>query len=305
MRFLFFVLAPVCICMATSAQQVMPLYEGTIPNSKPFKNIESQTRDENGFVIIKDISVPTLTVYLPNKIVATGAAVIICPGGGYWVNAHKHEGTDVAQAFAQKGIAAFVLKYRLPDERWIEQTEIGPLQDAQQAMLIVKRNSERWLIDTARIGILGFSAGGHLAATLSNQYNPVLVANAMNHSVRPAFTVLVYPVISTDTSYMDRSITEKLIGKNRTPDVWQRFSADKVVTAQTPPAFIVHATDDPLTVRNSLLYYEALLRNNVKAEMHLYQGGGHGFGLHNKTTKDAWLERCVAWMQASRWMKKN
>ena len=294
------------LCFADGfGQQVMPLYTGVIPNSKPAANEETTGADKEGRVIISKISIPTLTIFLPPAGKANGTAVIICPGGGYWVNAYKHEGTDVAKRFNEMGVAAFVLKYRLPSDRIMENTSIGPLQDAQQAIIIVRSKATEWHIDVNKVGILGFSAGGHLASTLGTHYKNVLVPNPLNISVRPDFMILGYPQITADTTINKKGSMDNLVGKNADPELLRSFSNETQVTADTPPTFIVQATDDGLSVKNSVAFYSALLKNKVPVEMHLYQAGGHGFGLNNTTTKDDWMERCKNWMDANGWLKNT
>jgi acetyl esterase/lipase len=287
------------------SQQVISLYPGQIPNSKGAKNIEKSTTDRQGRVIISNISVPTLSVFLPAKYVASGAAVIICPGGGYWVNAITHEGTDVAKEFVKKGVAAFVLKYRIPDETTMHNTGTGPLQDAQQAMVLVRSRAKEWNIDTAKVGVLGFSAGGHLAASLGTLYNEVVLPAPAPFSLRPAFMILAYPFITGDTLINSKGLLGKLLGANASQDQIKAYSIETRVTPQTPPTFLIHSTDDDLSVKNSLLFYAALLQHKVPVEMHLYQRGGHGYGLNNSTTKDKWLDRCFAWMEGNGWLTKR
>ena len=205
------------LCMPLTevlSQTVLPLYKGYIPNSKPTKNEEDSTFDANGNFILSKISRPTLTVYLPAAKNATGAAIIICPGGGYWVNAAKHEGFDVAELFKEMGIAAFVLKYRLPDDKTMQKKEIGPLQDAQRAIQMVRENSKKWGINTNKIGIMGFSAGGHLASTAGTHFKEAVIANPKHISLRPDFMILGYPVISFTDSIGHKGSRDQLIGKS-------------------------------------------------------------------------------------------
>lgn len=291
------------ICFALHSQRVIPLYDGTIPNSKPAPDEEKASKDANGFVIVSKISKPTLTIFLPAREKANGTAVIIFPGGGYYVNAIKHEGTDIAELFAKAGIAAFVLKYRIPDEAYMENKSIGPLQDAQRSMIIVRSHAKEWNIDTNKVGIMGFSAGGHLAATLGTHFKNILVDNPKHISVRPSFMILGYPATTTDTTINKQGLSDKLLGKNASAELLTNFSAEKQVSNETPPCFIMQSSDDPLPVNNSIVFYQALVKNKVPAEMHLYQGGGHGYGLNNKTTKDKWIERCLNWMDANGWLK--
>jgi acetyl esterase/lipase len=303
---LFFLIAALLVVtyFPAAAQKVIQLYEGAIPNSKPAPDEEKESRDANGFVIISKISKPALTIFLPPKNIANGTAVIIFPGGGYYVNAIKHEGTDIAELLAKKGIAAFVLKYRIPDESYMINTSIGPLQDAQRAMIIVRSHAKEWNIDASKVGVMGFSAGGHLAATLGTHFKNVLVDNSQSISVRPSFMILGYPATTTDTNINKHGLSDKLLGKNASPDLLNDFSAEKQVTPETPATFIVQSTNDDLPVGNSIVFYQALVKNKVPAEMHLYQGGGHGYGLNNKTTNDKWIERCLNWMEANGWLKK-
>lgn len=290
------------VTLSLNAQQIIPLYKGIIPNSKPSANIETSSKDSKGHLIISKISVPTLTIFLPVRAKANGTAVIICPGGGYWVNAYKHEGADVALELNKAGIAAFVLKYRLPDESIMDNTAIGPLQDVQQAMLMVRTNAARWHIAINKVGVMGFSAGGHLAATLGTHYEKVLVPDEANIPVKPDFMILAYPLISGDTTIARGRPLERLLGKDAPQELVDNFSNEKQVTAATPPTFLVQAGDDTLTVEHTLAFYKALLRRHVPSELHIYQAGDHGFGLNNPTTSDKWLDLCLNWMRANKWL---
>lgn len=288
--------------MSTHAQQPMPLY-GTapIPNSRPADNRE--TDDSSGNPIRHSLSLvsrPTLTVYLPPAGMRNGTAVVVCPGGGYVHLAFTHEGTDVAKWLNSLGITAFLLKYRLPsDETMIDKT-IGPLQDAQQAIWTVRSQAAKWGVDTARIGILGFSAGGHLASSAGTHFNHAVIPGAGGVSVRPDFMVLLYPVISFDDSTGHRGSRDKLLGLNPSAAAIEAWSNQLQVTDQTPPAFLVHAEDDKtVPVINSISFYEALMHHHVPAEMHIVPKGGHGFGMHNPTTTDQWPERLAEWLKAS------
>lgn len=283
------------------AQVIIPLYE-KIPNSKP--SADKETRVITGGILrISKVSVPSLTMYKPSAATGKTTAVIICPGGGYTILAASHEASDVAEEFARWGITAFVLKYRLPDDAIMINKEIGPLQDAQRAIQLVRQNAEQWNIDTARIGIMGFSAGGHLAATASTHFNKPVIDNPAHISLRPDFSLLIYPVISFTDSLAHIGSRNNLIGKNATPEKIKEYSNEMWVTAQTPPAFLVHAKDDKgVKVANSIQYYEALRSNKVAAELRLYEQGGHGFGMNNKTTTDSWMERLKTWLQGNKYL---
>jgi len=293
------------MCTANlNAQEIVKLYPGVIPGSKPapadFK--ETAPVGDDGIIRISKVSEPTLTVFLPSKEKATGAAVIICPGGGYGILAINHEGYNVAKRFNDIGVAAFVLKYRLPNDAIMVDKSFGPLLDAEQAIYLVRGQAKKWNVDPAKIGIMGFSAGGHLASTLTVHYNDVKIENKEKLNLRPDFSILIYPVISFIESPHTGS-ANNLAGANATQAQKEYFSNEKHVTPQTPPTFLVHANDDNgVPVQNSIIFNQALVANKVKAEMHLYQGGGHGFGLNNKTTSDDWFERLTNWMKSNKFL---
>ena len=291
------------LCIVTNksqAQQVIPLYNGSVPGSKtaPSDYVETAVTAADGVKRVSKVTNPSLTVYTPAK--PNGTAVIICPGGGYAILAIDKEGTNVAKKFNEVGITAFVLKYRLPSDLIMEDKTNGPLQDALQAMYLVRKNASVWGVDPSKIGVMGFSAGGHLAASLSVHYNDLKVQNQEGISLRPDFSILIYPVINFG-SYTHAGSVKNLLGEQ--PTVAQRnyFSAEKHINAQTPITFLVHANNDgSVPVKNSLAYNEALAKNKVAAEMHIYQAGGHGFGLINKTTKEDWFETMKNWMMVNK-----
>jgi len=285
-----------------SAQEFVPLYPGTIPGAKPVPGNYRELTEEgtDGITRVSKVSQPGFYAFLPSKEKATGAAVIICPGGGYGILAIGHEGDEVARQFNAIGVAAFVLKYRLPSDEIMKDKFFGPLSDAQQAIYLLRRDASRWAINPAKIGVMGFSAGGHLAATLTVHYGDVKIENQEQLSLRPDFSILIYPVVSFGASAHTGSVAN-LIGKDGTDVQKDYFSCEKQVNAQTPPTFMVHANDDKVVPPdNSILFDQALVKAGVPAELHLYQKGGHGFGLHNKTTTDEWFGRLQHWMSASK-----
>ena len=299
-----FILSCCIMSLTIFSQSVIPLYKDSIPNSKPSKDDE-KVEYRNGITMISKISRPTLTVYLPLKEKANGTAVIICPGGGYWVTASVHEGSDVAKVFAAMGVTAFVLKYRIPNDATMLNKEIGPLQDAQQALKFVRDRATEWNVNPDRVGIMGFSAGGHLASTAGTHFANPVIPNAGNTSLRPNFMVLIYPVISMLESITHKGSGEQLLGKTPSPKKIKEYSNELQVTSQTPPTFLVHASDDDLVnPENSIVFYQALLKNKVPAELHIYQSGGHGFGMKQKNKKELWMERCRNWMEVNGWLKK-
>lgn len=292
-----------CLFMhQTLAQDTFPLYQDKIPNSKITPNDEI-TEDRDGMTIVSKISIPTLRYYPAPVNIATGTAVIVFPGGGYSINAIRHEGYDIAKRLNEIGVTAFVVKYRIPEDETMTNKEIGPLQDAQQAIKTVRERAATFKINPDRIGIMGFSAGGHLASTLGTHFKEPKVSNEKNTSLRPDFMILAYPVISFQDNICHRGSRERLLGKNPSKEKIDLYSNELQVTNETPPTFLVHASDDDAVLpANSVKFYESLLQHKVQAEMHIYQRGGHGFGLNNKTTRDDWFVRCKNWLDSNGWL---
>ncbi|MEO9032888.1 MAG: alpha/beta hydrolase [Ginsengibacter sp.] len=290
----FFLLLPVTL-FAQSVEE-MNLYPGAIPDSKR-SSVTEHISFSNGQVRISDVVTPTLTRFTPVN--PNGTSVIICPGGGYARLAIDHEGVEVAKEFNKQGITAFVLKYRLPGDSIMIDKTIGPLEDAQQAIRIVRTKAIAWGLNPNKIGIMGFSAGGHLASTAATHFNSIADKTVKDTtSVRPDFVMLIYAVISFNDSITHKGSKDNLIGKSPSKELVEKFSNELQVTKDSPPAFLVQAGDDhTVPVENSIRYYEACLKNHVPVEMHLYPNGGHGFGLHNKTTDDEWFERLLNWMK--------
>lgn len=279
------------------SQTVLPLYDGPIPNAIDVPDEESSERRDNGIQIISKVSQPTLTIYLPPQEIATGRAVIICPGGGYGLLAFSHEGTDVAEEFAAKGIAAFVLKYRLPSDDTMIDKAIGPLQDAQQAILMVRENAEKWHIKPNQIGIMGFSAGGHLASTAGTHFENQSIPNPNNSSLRPDFMILVYPVISFDPEIGHSGSAKNLLGENPGQDLRDYYSNEKQVSHQTPPTYLVHAKNDPVSIKNSYVFENALKEYKIPVSSTYFDEGGHGFGMINPTSPVKWMDGVENWMK--------
>lgn len=279
-----------------SAQSVIHLYK-KVPNAILTSVTEITDTSKNGRITVRNVTNPTLTIFLPEKSIASGTAVVICPGGGYSFLVMNNEGTDVAKELNRQGIAAFVLKYRLPDDLTMKDRSIGPLQDVEQAIKIVRDRHIEWNIDTAKVGIMGFSAGGHLASTASTHYSDVVIDNPEKTNLRPDFSLLIYPVISFQDSILHKGTKKALIGEHANQEMTNKYSNELQINKNTPPAFLIHCGDDKVVpVLNSVYYYEALKRNGVKAEMHIYSTGGHGFGLKNPTRTDNWMEQCLAWL---------
>lgn len=283
----------------TVAQQTIPLYQGAIPNS-----IETPNKEyANGTPIYFNVTQPSLGIYLPQPEIANGTAIIICPGGGYEGLWMKREGWDVAEKLNKLGVAAFVLKYRLPSDLTMKDKSIGPLQDAQRAIQIVRQRASEWKIDPNKIGIMGFSAGGHLASSAETHFNKSYIENSDGINLRPDFAILVYPVISFGDSLTHYGSRNALIGKNPSGEIIKLFSNELQVTPQTPPTFLIQAEDDKIvSVKNSIVFFEALLKNKVAAGLHIFPKGDHGFGL--EPSHSNWFSYCALWLQENGWLKK-
>ena len=278
------------------AQEIINLYPGEIPNFKKSYLKESFTSG-----MFRNVTKPTLEIYLPAKDKATGAAVVICPGGGYSVIVYQGEGISTAKEFAKNGIAAFVLKYRIPDDLTMADKKTGPLQDAQQAIKVVRENASKWGIEPDKIGIMGFSAGGHLASTEATHFKSALIENGNNTSLRPDFQILVYPVISMQEKLTHAGSRDQLLGNNPAKEIVDLYSNELQVDETTPPAYITHAADDKtVDVDNSINYFESLRHHNVSVEMHIYPKGGHGFVFGHP----GWMDPLFKWMADSKFSNK-
>jgi acetyl esterase/lipase len=289
----------ILISIEANSQTVIPLYSGNIPNSILATEPEAKIVNDAGQVRYGKVVEPTLEIHLPAKELANGSAVIVIPGGGYSIVSYTNEGTNIAAAFNKLGIAAFILKYRLPSDKTMKDKNIGPLQDAQQAIKLVRMQAKKWNLDTAKVGIIGFSAGGHLASTLGTHFTKSVIDNKENTNLRPNFMILVYPVISLTEELMHKGSRNNLIGSTPSEQLTSLYSNDKQVTPLTPATMLIHAGDDKIVkVANSLRFYEALLANGVSAEMHIYPKGGHGFGINNRSTQDKWIDRVENWLKA-------
>jgi acetyl esterase/lipase len=295
-NFLIFTLILVALNQLSIAQQVIPLYPEKIPNSRIGANEEQASANALVDTVTRKVSIPTLTIFMPLKNQNSGSAVIICPGGGYGGLLTKREGSDVARAFAKLGVTAFVLKYRLPDERIMEDKSIGPLQDALQALKTVRQNAGIWSIDLKKIGIMGFSAGGHLASSAGTHYDARIIENHGNIDLRPDFMVLVNPVISFSDEIGHIGSRNNLLGKAASAEKINYFSNELHVNQSSPQTFLVHTADDTVVLpENSFRFYDALRKNKVNAELHIYSEGEHGF--LKKPVFEEWFGRVVNWMK--------
>lgn len=284
-----------------SQNYTVPLWEGNIPNYQ--QTDEKEIRHADDILGISKVQNPDIAVYLPAARHATGQAVIICPGGGYWALAYDWEGTDIARWLNSKGIAGIVLKYRLPTSKSNIVPHLSPLTDAKRAMRLTRWHAAEWNIDTSRIGIMGFSAGGHLASTLGTHFDygdPGAADPVERISSRPDFMILIYPVISFTKPFMHKGSRDALLGEKPDPELEIYYSNELQVREDTPPTFLVHAGDDDgVPVNNSLVFYEVLREKGIPAEMHIYPKGGHGFSLAiGQGPLEHWTDCCIAWLRS-------
>lgn len=288
-------------------QQTINLWDGEVPNSIFCENYDLIVDTSGEWAFTRQITQPNIDVYLAPENKNTGTAVIICPGGGYWGLAFVHEGRNVAKWFNSLGISAFVLKYRLPDNAIMKDKTIGPLQDAQQAMRIVRSKAAEWKIDPEKIGIMGFSAGGHLASTLSTHYNQVVYEPKLKVSARPDFSLLIYPVISMDSATTHMGSRIGLLGEHPSKKTIDFYSNEQQVNKQTPPAFLIHSlNDDVVPVQNSINYAVAMKNNGNPCELHIYYSGGHGYGMgRSDKTESDWTKSCERWLESMGFIPKK
>ncbi|MFV8359954.1 alpha/beta hydrolase [Flavobacterium sp. LS1P3] len=279
--------------------QIIPLWSETIPGALITSDYkEKEIYKEQTIQSTSKVVTPTLSIFLPNPKSSNGSSVLIFPGGGYSHLAINKEGIKVAQWLNSLGITAFVLKYRLPNDQIMKDKTIGPLQDAQEAIRYIRRNAEKWKVKKDKIGVMGFSAGGHLAATLSTRYNDRVYQVSDSVTAKPDFSILIYPVISMTNEITHKGSQNNLLGISPSVSLIGKFSNEQHINSSTPPTFIIHATDDLVVpVENSMNYYIALKRNKVPAELHLYEKGGHGFGLGVKGTSKYWTTDCENWLR--------
>jgi acetyl esterase/lipase len=297
---LFVLLIIMNVLIVRSQTVTLKLWPDGIPGSKTDPSyLENITITDGKTIRCEKVITPDLTVFLPAPEKANGAAVMICPGGGYGALAFDHEGNAIAKWLNDNGIAGIILKYRLPSDQIMKDKTVGPLQDAQEAMRVIRRHASEWKIDPKRIGVIGFSAGGHLASTISTHYAEKVYDVKDNTSARPDFSLLIYPVVSMDTLFTHMGSRNNLLGLKPGNDLVQRFSNELQITADTPPAFLVHSSDDnAVPVMNSIGYYKGLQKNKIPAELHIFQKGGHGYGLATgKGTESSWPDLCMQWLK--------
>lgn len=304
MKSILLIISLIIMTVHINAQDVkiIPLWTDSIPYAKEASVQEVDTLADFGGKIVYGITQPEMAFYKSN-VNTEAPAVVICPGGGYGFEAYEHEGVEVAKWLNEKGIDAFVLKYRLPDERISTEPEYTPLIDAMQAIYLVKQNAKEYGIDPDKVGIMGFSAGGHLAASVSTLYH--LNRFKEQDNCRPDFAALLYPVISMDNKLTHGGSKENLLGKNPSSKMVELFSCEKQVDKKTPPTFILHAKDDDLVpVKNTFVYSEALDKNRVPNQKIIFDNGGHGFGYRPGQETNRWLDILYKWLKSAKIVKE-
>jgi acetyl esterase/lipase len=290
--------------IARGQDVTVKLWPGVIPGAKENPNYHEVTQmNDRNQPRISRVTDPELLVYFAPREIATGAAVVICPGGGYGVLAIDHEGYDIAKWLNGMGITGVILKYRLPSDEIMTNKSVGPLQDVQEAIRTVRRNAVAWNLNPNRIGVMGFSAGGHLAGTASTLYDDPVYTPRDRVSARPDFSILIYGVLSMQDGVTHEGSQQNLLGQNPSKELKDRFSNELHVDKEIPSAFLVHSADDKtVPVANSLLYYQALTRAGVPGELHIYESGGHGYGLApDGASESLWPEACRAWLVKHGW----
>lgn len=280
--------------------KTLKLWPEKIPNSQT--SSEKEIKENGNILWIRQVQEPSIEIYLPVKQAATGQAVLICPGGGYEGLAYDWEGTQIAKWLNTLGIAGIVLKYRLPNSASVKTSYEAPLQDAKRAIRLIRSHADEWNIDKNEVGVMGFSAGGHLASTLGTHFNAeetVPQDSIRSISARPDFMILVYPVVSMKKEFTHMGSRNSLLGKTPSEALVEEFSNEERVQIDTPPTFLIHATDDEVVpVENSIQFYRALVNKNIDAEMHIYPEGGHGFALAlDKGYLETWTDRLSDWLQ--------
>jgi len=295
--------------LPAQSQTAIPLYEKDhVPNAIAVTQLVDSLRGkswltgQDTLVIAPRTIMPTLTIFTPPAGKANGMAVVVCSGGAYRGVADAVEGIPASKALAAAGITAFLVHYRVPRNDLMTHKEVVPVQDAQRGLQYAREHATEYGIDTSRVGIMGFSAGGHLVSTLCTHLNDIYIEHTNGTSLRPDFMILGYPVISFADSITHRQSRQNLIGPDITPERIKYYSNELQVTQQTPPAFITHAVDDDVVrVENSLYFAAAMEQQHIPVKLFLYARGGHGYGVDNKTATAQWIDACIQWILSGTW----
>ena len=300
-RYLFTILFSCFYLSNIFAQNyILPLWEKNIPNQNDIK--VSDIADTTNAIRITRVNNPTIEIFLPSKVMLTGEAVLVCPGGGYGYVVYDKEGTDIAKMLNTEGIVGIVLKYRLPKTENNIEGRLSPFLDAQRAIRLIRFHAKEWGIDPVKVGVMGFSAGGHVASTLGTHFEDNYFTSDKIDSIncRPDFMLLIYPVITFKQPYLHSGSRDNLIGTNADANLINYYSNELHITKHTPPTFILHANDDKgVPVENSIMFYNNLRKNDVACELHIFQEGGHGFGLAiGRERLEQWKDLCSSWIES-------
>jgi len=292
-----------CIMMtsiAAQSQKTIRIYEGDAPYNKPVSiKEEIKAASATSSATITKITIPKLEFYKTDK-GENAPCVIICPGGGYKREAYDHEGIKAAQWLNKIGISAFVLKYRLPDTALVTNAQWIPLMDAQQAINLIRTRSSEFNIDPTKVGIMGFSAGGHLAGLASNLFTLPQI-KASPEMVRPDFSILIYAVTTMVESYGHAGSRTELLGSSPSEDLMKQFSLELRAHSNTPPTLIIQAADDKtVNIKNCYAYSEALQKLDVPVTTIVLPKGGHGFGFTPNRQPNQWFNYIQVWLNASK-----
>jgi acetyl esterase/lipase len=291
------IIATLMISIGTVFSQTeIPLWKGDIPRNKAGINVDEINDDSH----ISKVTIPAL-YHFKAQVDSSELkpAIIIIPGGGYWIEAIDHEGWMAAKWFAERGFEAFVLKYRLPDETMVNDAHLVPLMDAQEAIALVRSRASEFGINPENIGIIGFSAGGHLAASASTLFGNPINNLRSPEDIRPDFSILMYPVITMDDRYTHQGSKENLIGKSPTTELVSMFSMENQVSGKTPVTLLIHAIDDnAVSVQNSDLYADNLHKNGGDVTKIILPFGGHGFGFRTGTPISSWTDYLEVWLNS-------
>lgn len=289
-------------CCCQPVIQEMPLFGGRPPGTKSLKVEEDKRYDPVVDSLVSQVTFPTLSIFKPVGVTHATPAVIVVPGGGYHVLLIEREGRKIAKALNEKGITAFVLKYRLPSADYFDNRQIAPLMDLQQAIYLVKKNAAKWGVNPEAVGLMGFSAGGHLALMAGTHYDTSFIASPPGAPIKPDFLILVNPVVSFWDSAAHIGSRDNLLGKNPNAQTLNFYSGEKNVRKDMPAVFLAHALNDQVVkVENTLNLFNALRARGVVSEMHIYAKGDHGF-LNDTPPRDEWLNSCFYWMKSMGWL---
>ena len=275
------------------------LWDGDVPNNSVSDDLSRTETLDDGDLFYRDVTIPDMTIISPDGHEVGGPlkpAILIFPGGGYTLLSYHKEGLHVAEFLARNGYIGVVVKYRIPNEQYQRDKTIAPLQDAQRAIQTLRERADEFGINREQVGVMGFSAGGHLASTVVHHWETPVIEVEEKMDLRPNFTILIYPVISFQDDHSHLGSRSALAGENVSSKNKTAFSAQNWVSEHTPPTFLVHSIDDDVvSVENSMHYLRTLRESNVPCEAHFYEKGGHGYGMLPGPAEN-WRNELLKWL---------